>query len=207
MPSVYIRGRRLKHDVLQALASGGLFLTAVLKERVDLPHGRLTVLPLGLPQETVVGYALGVPALQRVVGGGRFGLGALQVHGGRNGADGLAPVSGLAHCAVGLGAADGRLCRLPPAPLFASLLVRPVFAKGGKSPFGGTAVLVVRYVHGGGLDGQGDDVVAAVFGRFRSRRLRHPGHPAAVRVAQDSALVLAVEPFGLICKEKERRMS
>lgn len=197
------RGSQLKHNVLQPLAAGGLLLTAVLQERVDLPHGRLTVLPLRLPQQAVVGYALCVPAFQRVVGGGWFGLGALQVHWGGDGADGLPAVSGLAHGAVGLGAADGRLCHLPPAPLFGPLLIHPVFAKGGKSPFDGATVLVVRYVHGGGLDGQSDDI-ADVFGRLRSRWHRNPGHPAAVRVAQDTTFILAVETLGLICTERER---
>lgn len=187
----------LKHDVLEALAAGGLLVPAVAQQRVDLAHRRLAVLALRLPQQAVVGDALGVAALERVVGRGRrLGRRALQVHWGGDGAGGLAPVAGLAHGApVGLGAAHMRLLSplalKVPTPLAA--VVGAVFTEGGKSSLGrGRAVLVVGHVHRGGFDGQSDDG-AAVLGRFGARRHRHAGHPAAVGVAQDAALVLAVE--------------
>lgn len=58
----------LKHNVLQALAAGGFLVSAIVEKRVDLPDSWLTVLPLRLPQQAVVGDSLCVAAFQRVVG-------------------------------------------------------------------------------------------------------------------------------------------
>lgn len=59
------------------------------------------------------------------------------------------------------------------------------------------------HVHRGGLDGQGDDV-AAVLGRLGARWDGDARHPAAVGVAQDATLVLAVKAFTGIWEETER---
>ena len=100
----------LKHNVLQALAAGGLLVSAIVEKRVDLPDGRLTVLPLRLPQQAVVGDSLCVAAFKCVVGRGRFGQRALQVHRGGDGAGCLAPVASFADSpSVRLGAAHLRL--------------------------------------------------------------------------------------------------
>lgn len=153
----------LKHYVLQALAAGGLLVSAIVEERVDLPDGRLTVLPLRLPQQAVVGDALCVPAFQRVVGRRGLGHGALQVHGGSDGAGCFAPVASFTDSpSIGLGATHLRL--LSPLSLYLTPLhvLGPILAEGGKSPLGG-AVLIVRHVNCGGLDGQSDDVTAVLW--------------------------------------------
>lgn len=184
--------QKLKHDVLQALAAGGLLVPAVAEERVDLPDRRLAVLPLRLPQQAVVGDALRVAALQRVVPARLLGHGALQVHGGGDGAGRLAPVASFAHgSSVGLGAAHLRLLSPLPLRLAPLRVLRPILAKGGKSSLGG-AVLVVGHVHRGGLDGQ-SDYIPGVLGRLGTCWHGDARHPAAVGVAEDATLVLTVE--------------
>lgn len=174
-----------------------------MEKRVDLPDSWLTVLPLRLPQQAVVGDSLCVAAFQRVVGRRRLGHRALQVHGGGDGAGCLATVASFTDSpSVGLGATHLRL--LSPLPLYLSPLhvLRPILAEGGKSPLDG-AILVVGHVHCGGLDRQSDDI-AGVLGRLGARRDRDAGHPAAVGVAEDATLVLAVEAFAGICEGTEK---
>lgn len=146
--------RKLKHNVLQALAAGRLLVPAIAEERVDLPDRRLTVLPLRLPEQAVVSDPLRVAALQRVVSGHRLGHGALQMHRGGDGAGRLAPVAGFAHgSSVGLGAAHLRLLSPLPLKLAPLHVLGPILAEGGKSSLGG-AILIVGHIHRGGLDGQ-----------------------------------------------------
>lgn len=172
----------LKHNVLQALAAGGFLVSAVVEKRVDLPYSRLTVLPLRLPQQAVVGDSLCVTAFKRVVGRWRLAHWALQVHRGSDGTGRLPPIASFTNSpSIGLGATHLRL--LSPLSLYVSSfhIFRPILAKGGKSPLC-CAILIVWHVHRGRLDRQSDDV-ASVLGWLGACWDCNARHPAAVRVA------------------------
>lgn len=120
-----------------------------------------------------------------------------------DGADSLAAVARLTDGTAHLGAAGGRVHRsfafVVGEPLVGEGLAA-LLAKGGEGPFC-AAVCVRLRVHRRRLDGEGDDV-PPVLGGLGAAGDGAAGHPAPVRVAQDAALLPAMESFALICVEK-----
>lgn len=145
---------------------------------------------------------LKIAAFYCVKASGWLGLWALNMCWWCDGADGLTSISRLTNATVISRARDAHghlMCLIAFWPLIWSF-----FAKGGKSPFGGSTVLIMWHIHTSSLNRKGDDVTPVV-GWLDMRWHWHTWHPAAVRVAQDPTLILAVEAFwGIWINEKQK---